>query len=122
VLRAQALGAHQLLARGDSARALERLTSLAPSAAGSALTWSPWEALAGERMTLARLLLARGDYARAEAVAGQIDASLPVVHLMYLRPSLSLRAAAAQAVGASARAQGYRAELARLASAGGPPR
>ena len=61
--------------------------------------WNPWEALGGERLLLARLLLARGEARAALQVASNFDAPSPVTYLPYLPASLELRIEAAERVG-----------------------
>jgi hypothetical protein len=79
---------------------LEELRRLAPTAPdGAALTWNPWEALAGERLLLAELLLARGEALAALQVASNFDAPAPISYLPYLPASLTLRITAADRLG-----------------------
>jgi hypothetical protein len=91
---ALALAARLTLAAGDTAGAMTRLAELRPGAPLTALGWAPWETLGAERMLLARLRLARGDTAGARLVASGFDAAAAPIDLLYLRPSLELRAAA----------------------------
>jgi tetratricopeptide (TPR) repeat protein len=94
------LAARVALARGDSAAALEGLRSLVPTAEdGSALVWTPWEALGGERLLLARLLLARGEALAALQVASNFDAAASITYLPFLPASLALRLEAAERLG-----------------------
>jgi tetratricopeptide (TPR) repeat protein len=120
---ALAIGAHAALERGDTVGAVRAFGGMAPTAPASAIAWQPWEALAYERLTLARLLLGRGQPADAERIAAEIDDQRPVVHLFFLRPSLVLREECARALGvglglsaraARERASRYRARLDRL--------
>ena len=90
--------AHTALVEGDTAVAVQRLSALVPNATHAELEWQPWEALAAERMTLARLAYAQGRYRDAIRLAAEIDNPYPIAHLMYLRSSLELRAAAADAM------------------------
>lgn len=71
-------------------------------------------ALALERLEYARLLMARGQYERAIDVANVFDSPWPVVHLLYLRPSLTLRAEAAAALGDRPLEESFRSRLRRL--------
>ena len=99
-LLASSLSARVALARGDTASALEQLRGLVPTADdGTALAWNPWEALGGERLLLARLLLARGEARGALQVASNFDAPSPVTYLPYLPASLELRIEAAERLG-----------------------
>jgi serine/threonine-protein kinase len=94
------LEARLTLLRGDSAGALEQLRRLAPTAAdGRDLTWNPWEALGGERLVLAELLLARGEALAALQVASNFDAPAAISYLPYLPASLTLRIKAAERLG-----------------------
>ena len=94
------LGARVTLAQGDSAAAVERLRGLAPTAEdGSALVWNPYESLAGERLLLARLLLARGESTAALQTASNFDAPASITFLPYLPASLALRREAAERLG-----------------------
>jgi tetratricopeptide (TPR) repeat protein len=99
-LLAASLAARVTLARGDSVRALEQLRRLTPtSPAGTSLTWNPWEALGGERLLLAELLLAGGEALAALEVASNFDSPAPISYLPYLPASLKLRMAAADRLG-----------------------
>ena len=89
---ANALAARVALAAGDTAAALAGLSELRPSAPPSDIGWAPWETLGAERLLLARLRLARGDTTGARLVASGFDAAAPI-DLLYLRPSLEVRAA-----------------------------
>jgi serine/threonine-protein kinase len=98
-LLAASMAAHAALAAGDSGTALARLSALAPSAPLGELEWQPWESLAPERLALANLLLARGEYARADEAAGLLQAPQPVFYLTYLPAALAARTRAAVALG-----------------------
>jgi eukaryotic-like serine/threonine-protein kinase len=94
------LAARVALARGDSGAALEKLRRLVPTAEdGSALVWNPWESLGGERLLLARLLLARGEVLAALQVASNFDAPASITYLPFLPASLALRLEAADRLG-----------------------
>ena len=114
VLLVRVLVARLALLEGDTSEAVGRLRELAPSAPRYDIAWQPWEALAGERMLLAELLHARGDFQEAIRVATQLDAGEPVVHLLYLRPSLSLRVRAAGAMGDAKLTSLYERRLSKL--------
>jgi len=94
------LTARVTLAQGDSAAALERLRRLEPTAEnGSDLVWNPWESLGGERLLLARLLLAKGETVAALQTASIFDAPASITFLPYLPASLALRREAAELLG-----------------------
>jgi hypothetical protein len=54
---------------------------------------------AGERLLLARLLLANGDHLNAMGMADVIDSPGASIHLLFLPASLTLRLEAATALG-----------------------
>ena len=115
-LLAASLRARATLARGDSAEAIRQLRALTPTAPSHQdLTWDPWESLGGERLLLARLLLAHGQAAGALGVASGFDSPVPVSYLMYLHASLSVRVQAAEQLGDTRLAEAGRARLAALA-------
>ncbi len=94
------LNARVALARGDSVGAMEQLRYLVPTTEDwTALSWNPWEALGGERLLLAQLLLARGEALAALQVASNFDAPSPITYLPYLPASLALRIEAAGRLG-----------------------
>jgi hypothetical protein len=110
------LAARVTLARGDSAAALGQLRDLAPTTQdGTALTWNPWEALGGERLLLARLLLARGENLAALQTASNFDAPASMTLLPYLPASLALRLEAAERLGLRTLADELRRRQAMLA-------
>jgi hypothetical protein len=106
------------LARRDTTTAERLLRSLEPNASRGDLTWQPWEALAGERLLLAEILLARGRAAEAAAIASYLDAPEPIVHVMYRRKSLDLRIRAALARNDHREAARLRERLSALTSLG----
>ncbi len=113
-LLARSLRARVTLARGDTIQARALLSAIVPSKRRND-PWYPWESLANERLALAELLLARGEYDAAHAVASDLDApARPVTDLVYLPASLTLRAMAAERLGREALARRYRARLAQL--------
>lgn len=111
-LFARILEAQTARVQGDSAKARALLAGLRPSAPEADLVWQPWEALAGERLALAELLLARGQPAEADRVAAELDSHRAVVYLIYLPASLELRARAARTLGRTDIAAGHLARLA----------
>ncbi len=111
-LLATSLEAYLTLARGDTARALGEFDALVPAfAPGDSLKYDEVMPLGAERLQLARLLAARGDYERAIDVANVFDSNWPVIHTLYLAPSLMLRADAADALGETGLATTFRARL-----------
>ncbi|MCC7052740.1 MAG: serine/threonine protein kinase [Gemmatimonadaceae bacterium] len=90
--------AYLAVAVHDTTRAIDMLDALTPTAAPDELEQSLWEPLAPERLLHARLLLRRGRYADAHRVASTFDHPNIYVHLLFLRPSLELRLAAATAL------------------------
>jgi tetratricopeptide (TPR) repeat protein len=93
---ARALTARLLLARGDTAGAIDSLRAIQPVAPLPHLVWRYWEALAPERLLLARLLLARGRAAEALHVARSFDGQRTAVDVAYLPASLEVRRQAAE--------------------------
>jgi hypothetical protein len=116
-LLAASLRARTTLASGDSAGALRQLRALVPTTASQAdLTWNPWESLPGERLLLAQLLLARNQIDEAVQVAANFDSPVPIVYLMYLPASLSLRIQGAERLGDPRLAQLSRSRMSALRS------
>jgi hypothetical protein len=93
---ARAMTARLLLARGDTAGAIDSLRAIQPVAPLSHLVWRYWDALAPERLLLARLLLARGRAAEAMQVARSFDGQRTAVDVAYLPASLEVRRQAAE--------------------------
>jgi tRNA A-37 threonylcarbamoyl transferase component Bud32/tetratricopeptide (TPR) repeat protein len=92
----QSLRAHIALARGDSADALGRLRELVPPILpGDALSWDEFAPMGLERLALARLLLARGEYLEAIRVADVFDSQAPHIFVLFTGESLRLRREAA---------------------------
>jgi hypothetical protein len=81
-LLARSVLARATLAGGDSAGAMKLLQELVPTTGRGALTWNPWESLGGERLLLAELRLARGEFAEAMRVARNFDAPGPVPYVL----------------------------------------
>jgi serine/threonine-protein kinase len=113
-LMADVFAARVTLARGDSAGALRLLEAIHPTAPREDLAWSLWEPLAGERLLLARLLMASRQFARAHRIAGEFDRPDIIVFQLYLRQSLALRAEAAESLGRADIARGHRERLRQL--------
>jgi len=111
---ARSIDAFLHLARGDSLAAEKGLTALIlDGARGDQVEWEEASPHGGERLLLAQLLMARKEYQQAMDVASVFD-SPKLVHLIYLRPSLELRARAARALGNSRVQAHYLARLAVL--------
>lgn len=103
------------LARGDTARAMALLHAIVSAPVpGGDLVWDLTAPRGMERLVLARLLAARGDYRKAIDVANVFDAAWPSIHLLYVPASLELRAASAAALGDKALESGFRGRLAAL--------
>ena len=100
--------------QGDSAQAIALLRQLTPAASQADLSWQPWEALAGERLALAELLLASGRPADADSVVSELDSHRAIVYLVYLPAVLELKARAAEALGRPGMAAANRSRLAAL--------
>ena len=111
---ADALEARAILAAGDSAAAIERLSALAPTETPAGY-WYPWTTLAAEKILLARVFFARGEYEEARRVASTLDApARPAADLPYLPASLVIRARAARELGDEQGERDCRERLARL--------
>jgi serine/threonine-protein kinase len=113
-LMARVVAAHAILARGDSAAALDSIQALTPDAPLADIEWQPWESLGGERLLLARLLLSRGDYAGADGVASRLWSPQPVVYLTFLPAALEVRIQAAQSRGDQSQGERLRRRLTAL--------
>lgn len=122
-LLARAIDARQALAGADTSEAIRRLRALAPTAPRNEITWQMGEPLGAERLLLAQLLFARGRLDDAMRVASRLDAPEPFVYLLYLRPSLTLRANAARLLGANRTGTLMERRLSRLTHSTGavPP-
>ncbi len=97
---AREMSAHVALAEGDTTRAIQLLRALKPYGRRSNLE-NPWGSLGLERLTLARLLLAKGRYDEAYRVATSFDSpgASNIVNTVFLRASLEIRLEAARALG-----------------------
>lgn len=88
--------AHSTLAAGDTVRALAYFHSvLRENAPGPDLIWNLAAARGPDRLALAQLLVARGDFRRAIDVANVFDSAWPLVYILYYPASLEIRAQAA---------------------------
>lgn len=112
----RSIEARVVLATGDSSRALQLLQAVTPTAGKQGLVWDPSASLGWERLTLAELLLERGQPREALAIASIFDAFGPVIYPIYLPASLELRARAAEELGNPRAATQYRDRLRELAS------
>jgi len=102
------LSAWVALVQADTATAIDRFAALTPVAPPSELEWGIWQSLGAERLMLARLWLARGEYENALRVAEYIDHAQPVIYIAYLPESLRVRVQAAEALGHGSEAAEYR--------------
>jgi serine/threonine-protein kinase len=100
-LYAAAADAHARLARGDSAgaRAAFRALLAMPFPPGGLLTWTPIGGFGLERLRLAQLLAANGEYADAAQVAATLDAPASTMYPLFQRASLLVRIRSATALG-----------------------
>jgi tetratricopeptide (TPR) repeat protein len=87
----EALRAHHALAQGDTNAAIAMFEALRPQARKDSIAWTYGEALAVERLVLARLLLAGRRYEDAVDIATTFDHPAPIVHLPLLAASLAVR-------------------------------
>jgi DNA-binding SARP family transcriptional activator len=103
---------HLAALEGDTARAIEILSSLRPEY--PSLDWGIWEVVPYERLLLAELLLADGQYPQALGAAEVFDHPGPMIFLAFLPRSLAVRVAAAEALGFADEAENFRDRLARM--------
>jgi tetratricopeptide (TPR) repeat protein len=116
-LGADAMLAHGALARADTTEAVRRFTTVLSGGVSEALLiWDPVAPRGSERLTLARLLMSRGQFQRAIDVANVFDSAWPLIYTLYLPESLQLRAEAAAALGDKQMESRFRARLAALRS------
>jgi tetratricopeptide (TPR) repeat protein len=116
---ARAMAARLLLARRDTAAAIDSLSALLPVADRGALIWGYYESLASERLLLARVLLAQGEARRAIRAAESFDGQRAAVDVAFLPASLEVRRQAAVALGDSSLTRLVRRRLAGLSRSGG---
>lgn len=116
VLLSNAVRGQLRLLDGDTLGAVRALRALVPTAPRGEIAWQPWESLGPERLLLAELLFARGQFAEARATAELLDATEPITYPLYLRRSLELRALSADRMNDSRAASQYRRRLAQLSS------
>ena len=110
----RALSAHLLYMNGDTTAAIDALRSITPRARREILDWDWMEPFPYERLKLAELLLARGEYEEAHQVATVFDHPTPIIYLPFVPASLRVRYEAAQAMGRSDLAEAYYQRLLRL--------
>jgi tetratricopeptide (TPR) repeat protein len=113
--------AHLSLVRGDTTDAIRRFEALVPTGNRAELRWGPWEVLAYEWLTLARILEARGEHEAALRWASQLDHLHPVIYLAFRPASLAVRIEAARALGRQALADSLARRLEGLTGGGSPP-
>ena len=99
-LAAASLQAHVALSEGDTALAIRLLDGLTPTARRGSLYYA-WESLGFERLLLARLLLARGQYSDAYREASVFDSpgAANLIYPLFLPASLEIRLEAARELG-----------------------
>ena len=112
---ARSMAAFSTLARGDSISAMKQLDAiLGDPAPGEEVIWDIAAPRGMERLTLARMLVRRGDYRKAIDIANVFDTAWPSVYLLYVPASLELRAEAAAAIPDGALASRFRSRLVAL--------
>ena len=111
---ARSLAARTALAAGDTAQALAALATLTPTEGRTNLEWYPWSSLGWENVAHAQLLLRAGRYLEAERVASVMDSPASVPLVMYVPASLTVREAAARALGRRDQAEQFARRLAAL--------
>ncbi len=99
-LIAASLRAHIALADNDTVAAMRLFRELYPNVRRGSLYYA-WESLGFERLTMARLLLARGRYSEAYHEASTIDSpgAANLVYPVFLPASLEIRREAARGLG-----------------------
>jgi tetratricopeptide (TPR) repeat protein len=110
-LWAEVIGARLDALDGRTEQAVARLAGLRPDATRPDIAWSMWEGLGYERLEEARLLIELGEYARAEAVAAELDHPAPIMYVALRPESLRLRARAARLRGDDAGATRYESRV-----------
>jgi hypothetical protein len=111
----QSMGAFNALAMRDTVTAMKMFESvLAMPVPADEVVWDFAGPRGLERLTLARLLMARGDYRKAIDVANVFDAAWPSLYLLYAPASLQLRVDAATALSDDGLASRFRSRLAAM--------
>ena len=113
-LLAESLAGHLALAEGDTVRALDVFRSLKPTAPRRILWWRRAEPLPLDRLRLAELLLATGEYEEALVAASGFDHHAPATYVAFIPKSLLIRIEAARALGRDDLVARYRARLENL--------
>jgi tetratricopeptide (TPR) repeat protein len=113
---ARVMTARLILARGDTAAAIDSLRVIRPAAPLGLLVWGYWDSLAPERLLLAQLLLARDQAEEALSVAQSFDGQRAVVDVAFLRSSLEIRREAAARLGDREVEQAFARRIAALSS------
>ena len=116
LMLAQALDARSTLARGDTAAAVAKLTRLAPTGRPIDIKYVESEGLAADRLLLAELHLARGDFEAARQTASLLDHAAPIMYPVFLLRSLEIRRDAAAALGKEQDARDFADRIAQLTS------
>jgi len=115
---ADAIQAHLLLSRGDSSDAEALLYRvLSASLATENLQWDITSSRGFQRLTLARLLLARGRAQDAWDIANVFDAPVSMAYVAFLPASLELRVQAAKQLGDLTAERTFRTRLASITQA-----
>ena len=112
---AKSVQAFVTLARGDTARAIASFREIvkAPVSATD-IAWDVAAPRGIERLTLAQLLFAKGDYQQAIDVANVFDAAWPSAYLLYTRDAIAIRMGAARAMKNDRLAEQYRKRFVAL--------
>jgi len=118
-LLAGSLSGHLALLEGDTALALSLFESLTPVSNRAALSNGLPDALAPDRLKLAELYLARGDFEGAHSVASVFDHPEPLAFIPFIPQSLRIRRAAAEGMGREDLAEEYTRRLEELGWGGG---
>jgi hypothetical protein len=108
------LEGHLALRRGDTTAAILRFRDLRLTIPVEELQWGLVEPLAIERMLLAKIALARGDYDEAHDVARVFDHPAPITYLPFVPFALDVRLRAAQGMGRTDLSALYEDRLRRL--------
>jgi hypothetical protein len=111
---ADVLGARLMVLQGDTTAAITRLRAALSTGRREALEWDIGEALAPDRLLLAKLLLARRQPADAMSVAMIFDHPAPALFLPFLPASLALRRHAALELNQKSDARRFEQRLAAL--------
>ena len=109
-----AMRAHLAVERRDTTAAIDSLRVLYPTFPRDGFSWELVEPLGYERLTLARLLLATGEYDEAISVAAGLDGPAAAIFTVFIPASLEVRVRAARAAGREDLARRYEARLAGL--------